>query len=210
LESLSPEELVILCQRTLPEDTRAFEVLVAQYKQRVFSTAFRLMGNREEAEDQAQEVFLKVYRGIKQLDDPATLTTWIYRITTNTCFDALSSRDRRPATKPLGEAGNSDEPEPIIYADSRTLTPEEAVMRKDLRRCLEKAISGLDPVDRGIIVLRDIEDRPYQEIAESLAIGLSAAKMRIHRARLTFQKIFARVCPGMWGKGLTTDAAASR
>lgn len=198
MESLSPEELARWCQRTLPEDTRAFEALVSQYKRRVFAVALRLMGNREEAEDQAQEVFLKVYRGVRKLDDPATLTSWIYRITTNTCFDALASKDRRHAAESLEQARDGGEPEPIIYADARTPTPEEAVMRRDLRRCLERAISNLDPVDRGIIVLRDVEDRPYQEIAESLAIGLSAVKMRIHRARLTFQKIFARVCPGMW------------
>lgn len=73
-----------------------FEGRVALYKDRVFVLAYRLMGNRDDAEDQAQEVFLKVYRGIKNLDDLGTVTTWIYRIATNTCFDALSKQKRRP------------------------------------------------------------------------------------------------------------------
>lgn len=61
MQTLAPEELVRLCQRTLPDDTRAFELLVSMYKERVFATAYRLMGNRQDAEDQAQEVFLKIY-----------------------------------------------------------------------------------------------------------------------------------------------------
>jgi DNA-directed RNA polymerase specialized sigma24 family protein len=74
LESLPPQTLARLCQQTLPEDTRAFQALVRQLKGRVYATAYRLMGSREDAEDQAQEVFIKVYRGIQDLDDPATVT----------------------------------------------------------------------------------------------------------------------------------------
>ena len=74
MDSLSAEALVRHCQRTLPDDTRACELLVVQYKARVFTIAYRLMGNRQEAEDQAQEVFLKVYRGIEQLNDPTIFT----------------------------------------------------------------------------------------------------------------------------------------
>jgi len=99
MNGLAPTELVRRCQHGLPEDSRAFELLVRQYKQLVFTTAYRMMGNRDEAEDQAQEVFLKIYRGIKDLNDPATLTSWIYRITINTCLDVLRRR-RRPRYAP--------------------------------------------------------------------------------------------------------------
>jgi RNA polymerase sigma-70 factor (ECF subfamily) len=94
--SLSNEELVWYCQRAAPGDTRAFEQIVARFKDRVFATAYRYMGNRQEAEDQAQEIFLKIYRKIRSLDEPATLSSWIYRIATNTCRDALDHRRRRP------------------------------------------------------------------------------------------------------------------
>ncbi len=96
MNGLSPEELVRWCQRTLPDDTRAFEALVAQYKRAVFATAYRLMGSREEAEDQAQEAFLKIYRGVAKLEDPVTLPAWIQRVTINTCLDALEKQRRRP------------------------------------------------------------------------------------------------------------------
>lgn len=196
MEQLSPEDLARWCQRTLPDDTRAFEALVSRYKQNVFATACRLLGSRADAEDVAQEIFLKIYRGIRDLAEPATLTSWIYRITTRTCFDLLESRRRRSATVLLAESREEGSEQPG-YIDSRTLTPEEMAMRGELRKCLEKALASLDPDGRCVIVLRDVEDRSYQEIAEFLAIGLSAVKMRIHRARLAFQRLLDQVCPGV-------------
>ena len=196
MEAIAPEELVRMCQHTLPDDTRAFELLVSQYKDRVYATAYRLMGNPQDAEDQAQESFLKIYRGIRSLDEPATLTSWVYRITTNTCFDALNKRKRRPQTTPLAPPDDEGNEEPR-YADTRTLSPEEAAVLAEARACLERTLSQLDEIGRTVLVLRDIEDRPYQEIAEILKLGLSAVKMRIHRARLAFQQTLDKVCPGL-------------
>ncbi|MCU0490273.1 MAG: sigma-70 family RNA polymerase sigma factor [Chloroflexaceae bacterium] len=194
MESLSPEELVRWCQRTLPEDSRAFEYLVNQYKSRVFATSYRLMGNRQEAEDQAQEVFLKIYRNIQRLDDPATLPAWITRITVNTCLDALTRQKRRPQTLPLSPPTPDGEEEPH-YADTTLPTPEEALLNAEQRRCVETTMARLDADTRAVLVLRDLDDRPYQEIAGLLSVSLSAVKMRIHRARLSFQQMLLRVCP---------------
>ncbi len=188
MESLPPQTLARLCQQTLPEDTRAFQALVGQLKARVYATAYRLMGSRQDAEDQAQEVFVKVYRGIQDLDDPATVTTWIYRLTVNTCFDALRKRGRSPSTTATAPPS----------ADPNVATPEEIALRRELRDCLEDVLQRLDPGERGVLVLRDVEERPYQEIAETLAIGLGATKMRIHRARLAFQQLFESLCPELW------------
>jgi RNA polymerase sigma-70 factor (ECF subfamily) len=194
---LTAEELVRRCQDARPDDLRGFELLMRQYQDRVFATAYRLMGNRQDAEDMAQEVFLKVYRGIRELGDPATLTSWIYRITTNTCLDALTRQKRRPRTvsltPPAHDGVEAAEPP---YPDRATPSPEEAVLRRELQRCLEAALVQLDATTRTILVLRDVEGRAYQEIAESLTLGLSAVKMRIHRARLAFQQMLERVCPG--------------
>ena len=198
MQSVEPEQLVRWCQRTLPDDTRAFEVLVAQYKQRVYATTYRLMGNPHDAEDLAQEVFVKIYRGIRTLDDPATLNTWIYRIATNACYDALDKRKRAPATDSLTPDDDWDgEPR---YADERMLTPEANALQRELRRCIEVTLHELDDDGRAALVLRDVEGRSYQEIADSLKVGLSAIKMRIHRARLAFQRVFDRVCPGLHGR----------
>jgi RNA polymerase sigma-70 factor, ECF subfamily len=212
LESLPPEELVRWCQRTLPDDPRAFEALVSLYKTRVFAIAYRLMGNYQEAEDQAQEVFLKVYRGIKTLAEPATLPAWLDRITTNTCYDALTKQKRRPATSSLTPAEDDEAGEEQHYADLRTLTPEEAALRRELRHCLERTLGELDAAGRVALLLRDIEDRSYQDIVEILGIGLSAVKMRIHRARLAFQELLDRICPGTWQRreGGTAPAASGQ
>ena len=154
------------------EDTRAFQALVRQLKGRVYATAYRLMGSREDAEDQAQEVFIKVYRGIQDLDDPATVTAWIYRLTVNTCFDALRKQGRSPNTTAamLSSADRDEEPQ---VADPNVAMPEEIALRRELHDCLEGVLQRLDPVERGVLVLRDVEVRPYQEIAETLAIGLA-------------------------------------
>jgi RNA polymerase sigma-70 factor, ECF subfamily len=196
VQALAPDDLARRCQHTLPDDTRAFEQLVTHYKQRVFAMAYRLMGDRQDAEDQAQEVFLKIYRNIKHLDEPATITAWVDRITVRTCLDALDKRKRRPRIQPLVMQDEPDaEPR---YADERTPTPEEAALRRELQRCLERTLAELDDAGRAAIVLRDIEDRPYNEIGEALGIGLSAVKMRIHRARIAFQQALERICPGTW------------
>lgn len=192
MSDLSPEELVLWCQRTLPDDTRAFEALVAQFKRSVFATAYRMMGNREEAEDQAQEAFLKIYRGIRGLKEPKTLTTWIQRITVNTCLDALGRQQRRPSYISMT---TDEEDEEQSYAASQAGAPDVAAESGELRRCLERALSALEPDWRKVIVLRDIEDMAYEEIAAALKIKLSAVKMRIHRARLAFQKLLEQICP---------------
>jgi RNA polymerase sigma-70 factor (ECF subfamily) len=196
MESFAPEDLVRGCQQAPPGDLHAFELLVRQYQQRVYATAFRLMGHPQDAEDVAQEVFLKIYRGIRQLEDPAMLTAWIYRITTNTCLDALTQQKRRPQTTPLAPS-SADGDEAPRYADTKMPTPEEATLRRELRACLQAALTQLDPAGRAILILRDVEGRSYQEIAESLTLGLSAVKMRIHRTRLAFQQLLDRICPGV-------------
>ena len=80
------------------------------------------------------------------------------------------------------------------------LTPEANALQRELRRCIEVTLHELDDDGRAALVLRDVEGRSYQEIADSLKVGLSAIKMRIHRARLAFQRVFDRVCPGLHGR----------
>jgi RNA polymerase sigma factor (sigma-70 family) len=108
----------------------------------------------------------------------------------------LERRRRTPQTGPLTATIGEDEAEPR-YADEREPTPEVSAIHRELRRCLEATLQELDLDARAVLVLRDIEGRSYQEIAETLAAGMSAVKMRIHRARLAFQQLFDRICPGM-------------
>ena len=186
------------CRRTLPDDTRAFEALVAQYKRGVFATAYRLMGSREEAEDQAQESFLKIYRGVTKLEEPAALPAWIQRVTVNTCLDALAKQKRRPASASF-TADDEGVRDARDYADARRPGPVAAAEGAELRRCLERPLDALGDDARKVVVLRDVEDMPYEEIAGALKLGLSALKMRIHRARLAVKRLLEQICPGVAG-----------
>lgn len=206
MDALSPEALVHWCQSTLPDDTRAFEALVARYKAGVFATAYRMLGDRQEAEDEAQEVFLKVYRGIATLDAPATLTAWIMRITVNTCLDAIARQRRRPPTVSIDPPDAGDAPAPQ-YEDTRTPSPEHVALSGEARRCIESTLARMEPASRAALVLRDVNDRSYQEVAAVLAVGLSAAKMRIHRARLAFQQLLEAVCPDLAQRTRAPDSA---
>jgi RNA polymerase sigma-70 factor (ECF subfamily) len=197
MTTFSSEVLVSWCRRTLPDDTRGFEALIAQYKGMVFATIYRMLGDDNEAEDYAQDVFVKVYRGITTLDDPALLVAWIRRITVNTCLDVLEKRQRRPVTVPLATAGGDLSDGPGLYATQRTPLPEQAALQQELRDCITNTFAQLDGPSRAALVLRDLDDRPYQEIADILTLGLSAVKMRIHRARLAFQQALASVCPDL-------------
>lgn len=200
MDTLTAEELVLRCREAHRGDTSPFELLVDRYKQRVFATAYRITGNRHDAEDVAQEVFIKVYRGIKNLAEPATLTSWIYTITSNTCFDLMNRSKARNTDVPLTHNEEGDDHEER-YADLQALSPEEAAMQSELRHCLEDALKQLDTTARTTLILRDVEDRPYQEIAVDLKIGLSAIKMRIHRAREAFRIALQKVCPDAWQRG---------
>lgn len=199
MEDLAIEDLALLCQKTLPDDTRAFEAIVTRYKKRVFATAYRLMGNREDAEDQAQEVFLKIYRNIGNLSEPATFESWMHRITVNICLDALEKRKRRP----IVSIHLDDAEKHRGYDASSNVNTAKTLEDIEARSCLDKALSKLESNGRSAVILRDVEEMSYEEIADMLKVRLSAVKMRIHRARLAIQKLIEEVCPGIW----RTDSA---
>jgi RNA polymerase sigma factor (sigma-70 family) len=152
VDPLSPEDLTRWCQRTLPHDTRAFQQLVTTYKLRVFRTAYRMTGNNADAEEIAQDVFLKVYQNIHSLDDLATLTAWIYRITVNVCLNELRRRKRRPNSVPLTPTNGNDNDDASLI-DSVNATPEEEALRRELHRCIEAVLRQLNAVERAVVVV---------------------------------------------------------
>ena len=181
MDQLSDEELVALCQARLPDDTRPFAALVARYERQVMSSCYRLMGNQLEAEEQAQEVFLRVYRAIRNFEGRAKFSTWLFQITTNTCRTALKKRQRQ----------REFEDAPLFDLDA-LLSPQETLEETAVSHAeidlIEQAISRLSEKDRTVLQLRDSEELSYDKIAEILGVGVSAAKMRVMRARLTLQQ----------------------
>lgn len=204
LEPARAAELVRRCQRELPHDTAAFAELVNAYQGRVYTIAYRLIGDQQEAEDVAQEVFLRVFRSVKNLEDPFTLTAWISRIATNASLDVINKRRRKLRTVSFTAIEREAEVAPS-YADLKNLPPDERAILEEQRRCLERALASMEPGVRATLILRDVEGWSYQEIAGKLALGLSAVKMRIHRARHNFRQWLERICPDLARRGM--DAA---
>src|SRR5207245_11566558 len=171
-----------LVDRLRAGDPRAFEELVIAYQHRVFGVALRMLGNRAEAEEIAQEVFLRAYRAIGAFRGEARLGTWLYGIASRLCLNRLASPDRRLA--------RGDE----ALADVAAPTPDaaSAAERAELDAALRAAIAGLPEERRLVLVLRDVEGLSYEEIAETLAIDPGTVRSRLHRARLQLEEKLER------------------
>jgi RNA polymerase sigma-70 factor (ECF subfamily) len=198
--TLSDEELVTRCKKELPANTRSYEELVQRHMHRVYSIIFRVVPHKEDAEDITQEVFVKVYHGLKKFEQQSSFSSWLYRIATNSAFDALNknrrlSRNIAPIKSPHF-ASKEEEIDLLTLQAAPEGGPEEKSIQKELRECINKVLKELDREQAHLLVLRDFDDLAYDEIARILKVGLSAVKMRIHRSRLAFQQIFNQLCRG--------------
>ncbi len=161
-------------------DLDAFNALVLQYQDAVYSVAYRIMGEPAGAADATQEAFISAYRKLATFRD-GNFRAWLLRIATNTCYDTLRYHKRRPAT-PFDElSGAESDDGPPLPADSET--PEEAAMRTELQDAIQGCIGSLTEDQRTAIVLCDMQGYSYQEIAEITSVSLGTVKSRISRAR---------------------------
>ena len=166
-----------LIARAQAGDVSAFEWLSSAYADRLFMLLLRLLGDRTEAEDVAQEVMLRAWRGISGFRGNSSYFTWLYRIAVNEANRALAKRARRPPGAPIG----ADE---LQLPSSAADDPARQAETNELRRALAQALAELPPPLRTAIVLRDVEGLSTQEAAEIAGIGRAAFKSRLHQARL--------------------------
>ncbi|MBO4897331.1 MAG: sigma-70 family RNA polymerase sigma factor [Clostridia bacterium] len=152
--------------------SEAFEKLVKDYKARIFSISMGMLGNREDALDATQEVFIKIFRSIHSFKGDSALSTWIFRITKNVCIDTLRKN----------KAVFEDEI-PETLADTSLPTPEEALMLSQKRDLVKNCIKELPLNYKTVLLLREYEGMSYSEIAETLEISEGTVKSRISRAR---------------------------
>ena len=166
-----------LVARAQAGDVGAFEQLSGAYADRLFMLLLRLLGDRAEAEDVAQEVMLRAWQGIARFQGRSSYFTWLYRIAVNEANRALDKRARRPA----GVAIRDQE---LLLPGDPADDPSRQAEVSELRTALARALAGLPPPLRTAIVLRDVEGLSTQEAAEIAGIGQAAFKSRLHQARL--------------------------
>jgi RNA polymerase sigma-70 factor (ECF subfamily) len=171
----TPDEVSSLVAAAKSGDRDAFDALVGHTYVETFSLACRLVGNEEDARDVVQESYLRAYRGLRRFRGDAQFGTWLYRITANCASSHLGRRSRHRHEELDDE-----------LADERVgsaIDPEAAAEVGDLRERLQVALRELPPRLRAVVVLRDVYDLPHEAIAAELGISVSAAKVRLHRAR---------------------------
>lgn len=171
VEEFDEPELV---RRAQEGDRVAFGELVRLHQDEVFTLALRLVGNHELAADVAQEAFVRAWRAVPRFRGDARFSTWIHRITVNTAW-TMRRRAFRHAAVPLDEAE-------ATVVDPRS-APESAGENIELRAHLRRALASLPEAQRAVVVLKDVYGWSHHEIAEELGITVTAAKVRLHRAR---------------------------
>jgi RNA polymerase sigma-70 factor, ECF subfamily len=170
-------------------DQRAFEVLVDRYQTRLLNFICRTIGDRERGEDLVQEVFIRVYRHIHRFDRSKKFSTWIYTIASNLAKNELRNRSRNPLVlfQTLQQKWE-DEERPLQFEDHHS-RPDDMYRRRYLREAVEVAVGQLPEHHRQVFVLRELEGKPYEEIAEITGCNLGTVKSRLNRARAAFASI---------------------
>jgi RNA polymerase sigma-70 factor (ECF subfamily) len=174
-----------LVDRAKAGDVQAFEALVRRYQRWVFTLALRMVGDRGDAEDIAQEVFLKAYRGLQGFRRESRFSTWLYAIAGHHCLNRLAGREYRTrrAERSAGAAAG-----PLPSAADRVADaspgPDALLERHELRRVIQTGLGQLAEHQRIVIILRDIQGMSYEDIAATLGVELGTVRSRLHRARM--------------------------
>ena len=181
-EDVSNSELV---KKSQLGDKSAFEELVKRHQELVFSLSFKLTGNRELANDVAQEAFIRAWKAIGKFRGDSTFGTWIYRITVNTAWTL------RKKAKKHNSLNIEDTQEPVVVDEKKD--PELVAINSDLSLVLRKALNQIPLEQRIIVELKNIEGRSHKEIADYLDISVTAAKVRLHRAHQKLRNILEEI-----------------
>lgn len=184
----------VLVRRFKSGDRAAFSDLVTRYQDRVYSLCLRWMGDPQVAEEVAQDVFIALYRSLDRFRGESRLSTWIFRVTVNHCKNRRLYRKRRQVERhePL-EGTRPDDDLPARELPHAGPGTDRSVHVSEAGRILQEALDRLDESHRSILVLRDVEDLPYEEIAEILELPKGTVKSRLHRARAELARTLSRI-----------------
>jgi RNA polymerase sigma-70 factor (ECF subfamily) len=179
-----------LLRRLRDRDERAFRELLEAHRDRVYNITYRMLGNRAEAEDVAQEVFITVFKTIETFREESKFSTWLYRVTVNHCKNRIKylahrhDRDRDELDETSHGVNGAEVP--------RAAQPDRALQGVQMEVLLQQAIADLDDDHRVVVVLRDVEDLSIEEITEITGLPDGTVKSRLHRARLALRKKLQR------------------
>jgi RNA polymerase sigma-70 factor (ECF subfamily) len=182
-----------LVARAQGGDREAFAELIVRYAPKVLSVAWRMLGNRAQADDVGQETFLAAFRALPAFRAEARFSTWVYRIAVNKCQDLLRSRRAEVEVPPLRMPDGETERETAgESADHRS--PEEKLLDAERETAIERAIGRLPPLYREAFVLRHVEGLSYEEMSEVLEADGSTLRMRVYKARAQLSQELAALC----------------
>ena len=180
-----------LVRRLRERDEAAFRELVAEHRDRIYNLTLRMLGNKAEAEDVAQEVFITVFKTIESFREEAKFSTWLYRVAVNHCKNRIKYLARRH-DRDRDELDETNEGAATAATDPPLPRPDRALEGAQLDKILQAAIATLDDDHRVLVVLRDIEDLSIEEICEITGLPDGTVKSRLHRARLALRKKITR------------------
>jgi len=182
------DQLVTRCRAG---DLDAFSQVYDQYERQVFRYAYHILGHRDDADDIKQETFVKAYQAIGSFRSESSLQTWLLKICGNLCRDKIKSWDRRKVTY------DSTLRDDVLGSTDEEDSPQALAERKEMTAIIHKALRGMPTAQREIIVLHEIQDLSYEEIAEVLGCSRTSIKLRLFRARRSLKERVASLMGSM-------------
>jgi RNA polymerase sigma-70 factor (ECF subfamily) len=170
-------------------EERAFSELVDRYQTRLLNFIYRTIGDRDRAEDLVQEVFIRVYRHLHRFDRSKKFSTWVYTIASNLAKNELRNRSRNPLVLFQTMRGTQDDEDRPLQFEDTTARPDDLFRKRHLRELVEDTVAKLPEHHRQVFVLRELEGKSYEEIAEITSCNLGTVKSRLNRARTAFAAI---------------------
>jgi RNA polymerase sigma-70 factor (ECF subfamily) len=187
LPAASPDSIEHLIQRCLAGDQRAWEAIVRQHRRKVFNIAYKFVGKHDEAEDLTQEIFLKIFKSLNTFDRRANFQTWLISVSRNLCIDHY--RGVRKERETIDRGVDPNELTPATGEPG----PMAALEQRDRVELLREAMAALPQTLRTAVLMRDIQELSYQEIADALHLPEGTVKSRINRGRTELARQIRRL-----------------
>jgi RNA polymerase sigma-70 factor (ECF subfamily) len=187
-QNLDANALVV---RHLAGDERAFGEIVKCYRTRLLSFIYRMIGDRERAEDLVQEAFIRIHRHLHRFDSSRKFSTWAYTIASNLAKNELRNRGRNPLVYyQSARTRDNEDQRPLQFEDSSS-RPDDMYENRHLKELVDATVARLSPHHREVFVLRELQGKSYEEIAEVTHCNLGTVKSRLNRARAVFAEMIA-------------------